>query len=97
MRRAVRMEEDHRHRLLKKRTVIFMSSIIPEEKWRMTSKLKQDYESDQYSSVRKDFGVDRKLRLRAIDRRQNHSEPRLIDAIRVHVLIRCPGSQSFAL
>ena len=51
-----------------------MSPIIPEDEWRVISKLKRGHESHQYSFICNDSDVDRKQRLRAIDRHQNHGE-----------------------
>ena len=51
-------------------------------------KSKYTHEWHRYYSVRNDFGVDRLLRVRAIDRYQYHRKPNHINALRGYVLIR---------
>ncbi len=51
-------------------------------------KSKCAYEWPRDCTGRNDFGVDRQLRVRAIDRNQNHREPSRINAFRGYILIQ---------
>ena len=51
-------------------------------------KSKYAHEWPQYKSVRDDIGVDRQLRVMALDRHQYHRQPFRIRPVHGHILIR---------